>query len=105
MLAYYFMNAPMTAKASTLVSTTCAIGMMINMLQSLGIVGTMTVEWPVNINGIFQFLQACTSGPSTVIAGRGIGQMGKDHILDLDHHDCTILHLKINTWLLTISVE
>ena len=29
-LVYYFMNAPMTAKASTLVSTTCAIGMMIN---------------------------------------------------------------------------
>lgn len=59
-LVYYFMNAPMTAKASTLVSTTCAIGMMINMLQSLGIVGTMTVEWPVNINGIFNWLQVFT---------------------------------------------
>ena len=35
----------------------------------------------------------------------GIGQMGKDHILDLDHQDCTIFHLKIKTWLLTISVE
>ena len=64
MLVYYFMNAPMTAKASTLVSTTCAIGMMINMLQSLGIVGTMTVEWPVNINGIFNWLQACILEPS-----------------------------------------
>eukprot|EP00435_Cladocopium_sp_Y103_P067954 s690_g30.t1 len=59
-LAYYFLNSPMTAKASTLVSTTCAVGMMINMLQSLGIVGTMTVEWPVNINGILSWLQVFT---------------------------------------------
>lgn len=59
-LAYYFLNAAVTAKASTLFSTTCAIGMMINMLQSLGIVGTMTVEWPVNMAGIFDFLQVFT---------------------------------------------
>ena len=71
-LAYYFMNAPMTAKASTLVSTTCAIGMMINMLQSLGIVGTMTVDWPVNINGIFQWLQASWNPvPGEVVATWG----------------------------------
>jgi hypothetical protein len=30
-----------------------------------------------------------------VIAGRGNGHMGKDHINDLNHQDCTILHLKI----------
>ena len=42
-LAYYFLNSPVTTKASTLFTTTCALGMMISMLQSLGIIGTMTV--------------------------------------------------------------
>ena len=56
--AYYFMNSAVTAKASTLVSTTCAIGMMVNMLQSLGIIGTMTVGWPVDLKGMWSFLQA-----------------------------------------------
>ena len=41
-LAYYFLNGQVTAKASTLFSTTCGIGMTINLLQSLGIIGTMT---------------------------------------------------------------
>lgn len=58
--AYYLLNAGVTAKASTLFSTTCAIGMMINMLQNLGIIGTMTVEFPVNLEGIFSFLQIFT---------------------------------------------
>ena len=40
----------MTAKASTLFSTTCGIGMMINMLQTLGIIGGMTVDWPVSFH-------------------------------------------------------
>ena len=56
--AYYFLNSAVTAKASTLVSTTCAVGMMVNMLQNLGIIGTMTVDWPVNLKGVFSFLQA-----------------------------------------------
>ena len=59
-LAYYFLNSAVTAKASTIFSTTCAIGMMINMLQSLGIIGTMTVEWPVNIGIIFKWLKVFT---------------------------------------------
>jgi len=40
----------MTAKASTLFSTTCGVGMMINMLQTLGIIGGMTVDWPVSFH-------------------------------------------------------
>jgi hypothetical protein len=28
------------------------------MLQSLGIIGTMTVGWPVSLKGIWSFLQA-----------------------------------------------
>ena len=70
-LAYYFLNSPVTTKASTLFSTTCALGMMISMLQSLGIIGTMTVpwiltfgsgcgcevDWPVNLGSIFNFVQ------------------------------------------------
>ena len=55
--AYYFLNAPMTAKASTLFSTTCGVGMMINMLQTLGIIGGMTVDWPVTLGSIFGALQ------------------------------------------------
>ena len=38
------------------------------------------------------------AGMRPVIAGRGNGHMGKDHILDLDHQDCTILHLMMITW-------
>ena len=41
-LAYYLLNSPVTTKASTLFTTTCALGMMISMLQTLGIIGTMT---------------------------------------------------------------
>eukprot|EP00434_Breviolum_minutum_P002789 symbB.v1.2.002451.t1/scaffold99.1/size346285/7 len=76
--AYYFLNAPMTAKASTLFSTTCGIGMMINMLQTLGIIGGMTVDWPVTLGNILGVLQifafdidglgfACISGSNAVI--------------------------------------
>lgn len=76
--AYYFLNAPMTAKASTLFSTTCGVGMMINMLQTLGIIGGMTVDWPVTLGNIFGVLQiftfdidglgfACISGSNAVI--------------------------------------
>mgnify|MGYP002803884561 CR=1 FL=1 len=76
--AYYFLNAPMTAKASTLFSTTCGVGMMINMLQTLGIIGGMTVDWPVTLGNILGVLQifafdidglgfACISGSNAVI--------------------------------------
>eukprot|EP00434_Breviolum_minutum_P002792 symbB.v1.2.002453.t1/scaffold99.1/size346285/9 len=76
--AYYFLNAPMTAKASTLFSTTCGVGMMINMLQTLGIIGGMTVDWPVSFGNILGVLQiftfdidglgfACISGSNAVI--------------------------------------
>lgn len=58
--AYHFLNSPVTAKASTLFSTTCAIGMMINLLQNLGIIGTMSVPWPVNLAGFFSFMEVFT---------------------------------------------
>lgn len=40
-------------------------------------------------------LQVGHASWNPVIAGRGNGHMGKDHINDLNHQDCTILHLKI----------
>ena len=46
-LAYYLLNSPVTTKASTLFTTTCALGMMVSMLQNLGIIGTMTVPWTI----------------------------------------------------------
>ena len=48
--AYYLMTSKVTAKASVLFTTTCAFGMLISLLQSIGIIGTMTVEFPVNID-------------------------------------------------------
>ena len=54
---YYILTSQTTAKASVLFTTTCACGMTISMLQSVGIVGMMTVDFPLQIRGIFEFLQ------------------------------------------------
>lgn len=51
--AYYLMTSKVTAKASVLFTTTCAFGMLVSLLQSIGIIGTMTVEFPVNISAFF----------------------------------------------------
>lgn len=59
-MSYYLLNRAISARPSTVESTTSLIGMMINMLQSLGIIGTMTVEFPVSSAGIFSFLEIFT---------------------------------------------
>jgi len=51
--AYYLMTSKVTAKASVLFTTTCAFGMLISLLQSIGIIGTMTVNFPVDIDSFF----------------------------------------------------
>eukprot|EP00438_Fugacium_kawagutii_P010569 Skav229156 [mRNA] locus=scaffold622:70590:100723:- [translate_table: standard] len=53
--AYYLMTSKVTAKASVLFTTTCAFGMLISLLQSIGIIGAMTVKFPVNISAFFGF--------------------------------------------------
>ena len=55
--AYYAMTSKVTAKASVLFTTTCAFGMLISLLQSIGIIGMMTVDWPVDIYGFLSYFQ------------------------------------------------
>ena len=45
------------AEASVLFTTTCAFGMLVSLLQSVGIIGMMTVEWPVDLKGFFSYFQ------------------------------------------------
>ncbi|CAE7690883.1 unnamed protein product [Symbiodinium sp. CCMP2592] len=56
-MVYYMMTAQQTAKASVLFTTTCAFGMTISSLQSVGIIGTMTVRVPEGLKAIYAFLQ------------------------------------------------
>ncbi|CAE7346983.1 unnamed protein product [Symbiodinium natans] len=56
-MVYYMMTAQSTAKASVLFTTTCAFGMTISSLQSVGIIGTMTVQVPEAMKAIYAFLQ------------------------------------------------
>ena len=76
--AYYLMTSKVTAKASVLFTTTCAFGMLVGLLQSIGIIGMMTVDWPINLNGFLSYFQillldldsfgfACFAGAKTEI--------------------------------------
>ena len=42
-----------TAKATVLFATTASFGMLVMSMQNLGLIGMMTVEWPVGLDGIF----------------------------------------------------
>jgi len=44
--AYYCMNSPLTAKATTLLTTSCAFGVTITTIQSLGIFSLLNLPWP-----------------------------------------------------------
>lgn len=50
-LAYYLLTSQVTAKASVMATTGMSFGMTVNLLQSVGIVGMMTVEWPEHLQG------------------------------------------------------
>ena len=78
-MVYYMMTAQKTAKASVLFTTTCAFGMTISSLQSVGIIGTMTVQVPEGLKAIYAFLQvflldfdnfafSCVAGRSALLA-------------------------------------
>ncbi|CAE7939899.1 unnamed protein product, partial [Symbiodinium necroappetens] len=56
-MVYYMMTAQTTAKASVKDTATCAFGMTISSLQSVGIIGTMTVQVPEGLKALFAFLQ------------------------------------------------
>jgi len=46
-----------TAKASVMLATTCVMGMTVQMLQSLGIVGSIPVDWPSELSTIFDAMK------------------------------------------------
>ncbi|CAE7233751.1 unnamed protein product [Symbiodinium natans] len=56
-VAYYMLTLPSTAKASVLFTTACSFGLTTSSLQSLGIVGMMTVDFPADLRPFFDFLQ------------------------------------------------
>eukprot|EP00438_Fugacium_kawagutii_P034454 Skav206306 [mRNA] locus=scaffold4747:47143:53846:+ [translate_table: standard] len=57
-MAYYLLTSQVTAKASVMATTGMSFGMTVNLLQSVGIVGMMTVEWPPHLTGILAAFQA-----------------------------------------------
>jgi len=52
---YYFMNSPMTSKASTLLSTAIAFGMTMTLLQTVGLVGIVKMKWPEYMEPLMDF--------------------------------------------------
>ena len=56
-MAYYLLTSKVSAKASVLFTTSLAMGMAVTTLQSIGIISMMTVEWPVDLKGVFGWLQ------------------------------------------------
>ena len=42
-----------TAKATVLFATTASFGMLVMSMQNMGLIGMMTVEWPLTLDGIF----------------------------------------------------
>ena len=46
-----------TAKATVLFATTASFGMLVMAMQNLGLIGMMTVEWPISLQGLFSICQ------------------------------------------------
>ena len=47
------LSCQVTAKATVLFATTASFGMLVMSMQNLGLIGMMTVEWPLALDGIF----------------------------------------------------
>ncbi|CAJ1377702.1 unnamed protein product, partial [Effrenium voratum] len=56
-MAYYLLTSKVSGKATILFTTSLAMGMAVTTLQSVGIISMMTVKWPVDLKGIFGWLQ------------------------------------------------
>eukprot|EP00434_Breviolum_minutum_P026069 symbB.v1.2.023046.t1/scaffold2073.1/size90365/7 len=56
-LAYYLSTSKVTAKATVLFATTASFGLLVMSMQNMGLIGMMTVEWPLNLRGIFSICQ------------------------------------------------
>lgn len=56
-MAYYLTTSKVTAKATVLFATTASFGMLVMAMQNLGLIGMMTVEWPISLQGLFSICQ------------------------------------------------
>lgn len=56
-VAYYLTTSKVTAKATVLFATTASFGMLVMAMQNLGLIGMMTVPWPLNLQGLFSICQ------------------------------------------------
>ena len=57
MFAWFKRSMQVTAKATVLFATTASFGMLVMSMQNLGLIGTMTVEWPEGFQVLFSFCQ------------------------------------------------
>ncbi|OLQ12832.1 Sushi, von Willebrand factor type A, EGF and pentraxin domain-containing protein 1 [Symbiodinium microadriaticum] len=57
---YYMMNMKQTAKATTMLATSCALAMTISMLQNVGIVGYISFSWPAELQWMFDLMSLFT---------------------------------------------
>jgi len=57
---YYMMNMKQTAKATTMLATSCALAMTISMLQNVGIVGYISFSWPAELQWMFDLMSFFT---------------------------------------------
>ncbi|CAE7355134.1 SCUBE2 [Symbiodinium natans] len=57
---YYMMNLKQTAKATTMLATSCALAMTISMLQNVGIVGYISFSWPPELQWMFDLMSFFT---------------------------------------------
>jgi len=56
-VAYYCLNSPVTSKATALLCTTCAFGMSMSMLQSLGVLSLLAFPWPESVTKLLAVAQ------------------------------------------------
>ena len=52
-MMYYLTTSKVTAKATVLFATTASFGMLVMSMQNMGLIGMMTVEWPLKLDGLF----------------------------------------------------
>ena len=57
---YYMMNMRQTAKATTMLATSCALAMTISMVQNLGIIGYISFSWPSELQWVFDHMSIFT---------------------------------------------
>ena len=58
--SYYTLTSSYTAKASVMMSTTAALGMLVALFQNLGVLNTVAVEWPAGLRDILNFASIFT---------------------------------------------